>query len=621
MKKQGYMDKKFKRLLLKSFLIMITILIFPVALLAPFTILAGFLTVRNLVTLLTSPYLILYIVLFSTFTFAINKFAVDKHIKKKSDLRKDYKLLSIHLISNFFVLASISIIVCVLLAEFVVRVDFPDSWFYTSLLMISFICMVNIPLILNLIQEIDRLAVKNTTAVDIIFSLRAKLYMVVFSVFSGTILMFISLILISSIALSIGRVLPLGHLPIFLIAGIIGMIIVFYLLHQLLKYMISPLSAMVSFFKKGSEGDFSEYIEVMSTDEIGSVAKMTNILYKSLNKGLISVSENVENIQITKNILNDKVFEVASSVEQIHMNLNSTNEQMEDHSSNIMETSAVVEELARNIDSLGQNIHNQEQIILLTGESITNLIDANNNLESLASLSKVKVLELVDTSESSDQKLSLVTERVNTILENSNHLIYANKMIASVAAQTNLLAMNAAIEAAHAGDSGRGFAVVADEIRKLAETSTEQSKNISHNLKVVFSDIKQVSTEAHDVQSAFTEIKNHVGDVENTIDQIHEFMNTVRQFSNGLKDNLTKIETVTHSVTSGSVEMRKGNSEILSAITNMRQISQKVLEAVSEITIEAKEITSRSGSMKEQNFLTDKIIISLKEILSHFTLR
>ncbi len=98
-------------------------------------------------------------------------------------------------------------------------------------------------------------------------------------------------------------------------------------------------------------------------------------------------------------------------------------------------------------------------------------------------------------------------------------------------------------------------------------------------------------------------------------------MDKVSQFSISLKDNLAKIDTVSQSVTSGSEDMHNENTKILAAMTNMKQISHKVQEAISEITIGAKEITSRSESMKEQNLLTDKIIISLKEILSRFSLR
>lgn len=181
----------------------------------------------------------------------------------------------------------ISIIGCVLLAEFVVGVNFPYPSLYVILLMISFISMVNFPLILNLIQELDSLTIRNTKTEEMIFSLKAKLFMLVSSVFSGTILMFITLITISHVAISMGRILPFGHLTTFIIAGIIGLVIVFYLLHQLLKYIISPLTAMVQFYKKGSEGDFREYLEVQSTDKIGCVAQMTNILYNGLNEGLL----------------------------------------------------------------------------------------------------------------------------------------------------------------------------------------------------------------------------------------------------------------------------------------------------------------------------------------------
>ena len=184
---------------------------------------------------------------------------------------------------------------------------------------------------------------------------------------------------------------------------------------------------------------------------------------------------------------------------------------------------AAVEQLARNIDSMGESIGRQSRVVGDTDHSVKELLTANEKLEELSQEGKEKADGLVSASRAGNDKLEAMTRRVSAIRENSDHLVEANAPIASVANQTNLLAMNAAIEAAHAGESDRGVAVVADEIRKLAETSSSQPKNIGDNLQNLLTDIGHVGEESQAVQSSFALISDHMKGVSTAVEHMIRF--------------------------------------------------------------------------------------------------
>ena len=135
-------------------------------------------------------------------------------------------------------------------------------------------------------------------------------------------------------------------------------------------------------------------------------------------------------------------------------------------------------------------------------EMIGNIQSVNASVDKMAS----SFAQLEQQSREGQQKQAAVNEKILQIEEKSKTLQEANQAIASIASQTNLLAMNAAIEAAHAGEAGKGFAVVADEIRKLSETSTAQSKTIGEQLKSIQTSIIEVVTGSQESSKAFTSV-------------------------------------------------------------------------------------------------------------------
>ena len=198
-----------------------------------------------------------------------------------------------------------------------------------------------------------------------------------------------------------------------------------------------------------------------------------------------------------------------------------------DMTESVSTSSSAVEEMIANINSINSILeHNAESVGLLDGATRKGMTGIEN-----------------------------VAELVSKIEENSNGLSEMSSVIQKIASQTNLLAMNAAIEAAHAGNSGRGFAVVADEIRKLAENSGSEARKISDVLKNVKQLIDATFKDTGDVQKEFSEVVQLSGTV------------------------VEQEQTVRRAIS----EQNEGGKQLLQAVGSMRELTQTVKERTEKL--------------------------------------
>jgi methyl-accepting chemotaxis protein len=214
--------------------------------------------------------------------------------------------------------------------------------------------------------------------------------------------------------------------------------------------------------------------------------------------------------------------------------------------------------------------------------------------------------------------LHKVSGDIQEIAKESEGLLQINSVMQTIASQTNLLAMNAAIEAAHAGESGRGFAVVADEIRKLAENSGQQSKTISTVLKKIKTSIDMISKSTSIVMERFGTIEREVGIVSNQETQIRNAMEEQGVGSRHILEAMTQLNAVTNLVQTASKDMSTASREIVKYSSNLKGITAEVAGSMDEMTGSADLIVTAVTRVKEISQENKQHISDLSGEISKF---
>ena len=399
------------------------------------------------------------------------------------------------------------------------------------------------------------------------------------------------------------------------ITGLVILFSVLIIIYLTARKMVQPIQSVGHALKNIAEGDgdLTVRLKIAGNDEVTELSAYFNQTIEKIGSAIKSIGENTGVMQASGNELASNMSETASTIHQINSNIDGIKQQALTQAASVTETAATIEEIIRTIKQLNNSIEIQAASVAQSSSAIEEMVANIGSIGQTLDRTDSVVRDLSSaTGEGKDTLVdsSGITQRIT---EESGTLMEASSVIQHIASQTNLLAMNAAIEAAHAGEAGQGFAVVAGEIRKLAEDSSVQGKRITATLKSLGNEIGMLAASSKIVEEKFNIIFTLAEEVKSMSSRLTEAMREQETGSKEVLAAIKDINSVTTEVQTGSEEMLKGGEQVAGEMRKLDDLTRIITDSMNEM---ASGVTQINNAIQDVNSLTQKNKASIESLAS-----
>jgi methyl-accepting chemotaxis protein len=396
--------------------------------------------------------------------------------------------------------------------------------------------------------------------------------------------------------------------------------LIIVVLYIFIKNMLSPIKSVSRELQSISEGegDLTKSITIKANNEIGDLAKYFNLTLQKIKTMVILIKQQAASLLSIGGELASNMTETAAAINEITATIRNIKGQVSHQGDTVTGANAATEQIAVNVDKLNGHVENQAVKVSQSSASIEEMLTNIRSVTQTLVQNAGNVKQLMEASEVGRTGLQDVAMDIQEIAHESEGLLEINALMENIASQTNLLSMNAAIEAAHAGEAGKGFAVVADEIRKLAESSGEQSKTIGTVLKKIKGSIDKITMSTNNVLGKFEAIDSGVKLVSDQETAVRNAMEEQGAGSQQILEVISQLNDITQLVKEESGEMLQGSRKVIGEGKNLEMTTNEIANGINEMAIGTEQINVAVSQVNELSVENRNNIDILVEEVSRF---
>lgn len=369
-----------------------------------------------------------------------------------------------------------------------------------------------------------------------------------------------------------------------------------------------------------ADGDFTQPLEVKGKDELAAVSRNINTFIAQFSDIIRKIKQTSDQTIVLRDELEASTDESARAVGNIAESIATISREAEHLKETIEASTNAAGDISASVDRLAEQIENQSSAVAESSSSIEEMTASIRNVARVAASKQESTDKLVAVTRTGGEKVEATNAIVEEITDSANAMMEIIGIINKIASQTNMLSMNAAIEAAHAGDAGRGFSVVAEEIRNLSESTNTNAKKIRESLQQIRGRADDARALSQESRTYFQQIS---GEVDGVTEALREIASTMDELSVGTGEILTSTNelTTTTSVigdTSGAIKER--TDRIDASLQEVRAFAEQLAASVESVEQAAGEITSAIEKVGHVSRRNSENISELSSAVNQFAI-